>query len=262
MYSRARLGLKYFNYLIAATNAHGHGMHSPFVFEFITKVLNDTTRYPDYELIETWRKKLLADNHSVQVTDLGAGGRDGSRKISEIARLSLKPKKYAQLLYRIARFYKPASIIELGTSLGITTAYLSKASAQTPVVTIEGDSNIASVARQNFEELGLKNIDLLTGNFEDRLPEALGRFPEPGLVFIDGNHRKEPTLSYFNLLMHQFNNDSILIFDDIHWSKEMELAWEEIKKDERVQATIDLFFIGIVLFRKEFREKQHFLVRF
>jgi predicted O-methyltransferase YrrM len=103
---------------------------------------------------------------------------------------------------------------------------------------------------------------LLTGNFEKRLPEALEKLPFPGLVFIDGNHRKEPTLNYFNLLMHHVKNDSILIFDDIHWSKEMELGWEEIKKDERVLATIDLFFIGIVLFRKEFREKQHFLVRF
>ena len=237
-------------------------MHSPFVFEFITKVINDTTRYPDYELIEAWRQKLLADNNSIQVTDLGAGGKDGSRRISTIARLSLKPKKYAQLLYRIARFYRPVSIIELGTSLGITTAYLSKASVPSPVITIEGDGRIASIAQQTFVELGLNNVELLTGNFENRLPDALAKLPFPGLVFIDGNHRKEPTLNYFNLLMHHVKNDSILIFDDIHWSKEMELAWEEIKKDERVLATIDLFFIGIVLFRKEFREKQHFLVRF
>jgi predicted O-methyltransferase YrrM len=190
-------------------------------------------------------------------------GRSGKRTISEIAERSLKSEKYGQLLFRLVNHFKPNTILELGTSLGISTAYLASANPNSKVITIEGCPNIASEAKKNFEILGLKNIESVIGNFDSVLPAALCQLPTADckLVFFDGNHKKEPTLRYFNQCLELADNTSVFIFDDIHWSNEMEEAWEEIKSHPQVTVTIYLFFLGLVFFRKE-QVKQNFIVRF
>lgn len=265
MGEKIKLAVKYLRYFLTARNGKGHGIHSPFVFDFITNVLNDKRKYYAYEQVEDMRKELLRDTHVIEVEDMGAGStvsKTKKRRISDIARFAAKPKKYGQLLFRIVNYYQPSTIIELGTSLGITTAYLAMANTQIPVMTLEGASSVAEEAGNNFTALGLPNIRLIEGNFDDTLPKVIDIIYNTGLVFIDGNHRKESTLRYFHQLLEKVNADSILIFDDIHWSEEMEEAWENIKLHPAVTLTIDMFFIGIVFFRTEFKEKQHFVIRY
>jgi len=265
MYSRPQLLLKYLQYYFTASNGKGHGMHSPFVFEFITKILNDKTVYPEYEKVEALRNQLLNDNTVLEVEDFGAGSvidKKSKRSISSIAKNAAKPKKLGQLLFRMVKHYLPKTILELGTSLGITTSYLSLAKPDARLITLEGSNEIANVAKQNFKALGLKNVELIVGNFDDTLSSVVRGLSTIDFSFIDGNHRQEPTERYFKDLLAKTNNDSILVFDDIHWSNEMEAAWETIKKDAAVTCSIDLFFIGIVFFRKEFKEKQHFTIRY
>jgi predicted O-methyltransferase YrrM len=265
MYSPFQLATKYLHYYFAASNSKGHGMHSPFVFEFITKVLNDKKKYPAYQQVEDLRKQLLKDQTILTIEDFGAGStvdKTNQRSVASIAKNAAKPAKFGQLLYRMVKHYQPQTILELGTSLGISTSYLALAKPGTKLITMEGAAAIAETARQNFKSLKLNNVEIVTGNFDDTLSAVIGQLSSVNFVFIDGNHRREPTEKYFNQLLPVTNNDSILIFDDIHWSKEMEQAWETIKQHPSVRCTIDLFFIGIVLFRQEFKEKQHFSVRF
>jgi len=265
MYSKPRLLLKYLQYYFTASNSKGHGMHSPFVFDFITKILNDKMVYPEYRKVEALRDQLLNDTVVLEVEDLGAGSavnKKDRRRISSIARNAAKPKKFGQLLFRMVRYYQPNTILELGTSLGITTSYLSLAKQEARLITMEGSKEIAYVSRQDFKALELKNVELIEGNFDDTLSSVVRGLSSVDFAFIDGNHRQEPTERYFQELLAKINNNSILVFDDIHWSSEMEAAWETIKDNAAVTCSIDLFFIGIVLFRKEFKEKQHFVIRF
>lgn len=271
MYSRLQLARKYIRYYLTASNGKGHGVHSPFVYDFIRNVLNDRKPYPLWERIGSLRERLTKDMTMLEVEDLGAGsavagGRQ--RRVGEIAQHAAKPARLGQLLYRIAGYYQCRRILELGTSLGLSTAYLAggaappdQQAADTQVWTIEGSAAIAEVAARNFLELGLENVELVVGGFDQQLAGVLHRMGRVDLAFIDGNHRLEPTLRYFHLLMERCGPDAILIFDDIHWSKEMEQAWEEIQHDPRVYMTIDLFFIGLVVFRSEFKIKQHFIIR-
>lgn len=265
MYSSLQLAAKYIAYWISSSNGKGHGTHSPFIFEFITKVSNDKTVYPEYDKVEPLRKQLLNDNTLLNVEDFGAGStvsKTNQRTVASIAKNAAKSKKLGQLLFRIVKYYQPKTILELGTSLGITTSYLSLANPEAQVITMEGSKEIADTANQNFRNLDLQNIELVTGNFDNTLSSIISQLSSIDLVFIDGNHRKEPTKRYFHQLLTKANNDSIFIFDDIHWSAEMEAAWETIKAHESVRCSIDLFFIGIVSFRKEFKVKQHFTIRF
>ena len=265
MYSPLQLAIKYFNYWITASNGKGHGMHSPFVFEFITKVLNDKTVYPEYEKVEALRNQLLNDNGILEIEDFGAGSvvdKKNKRSISSITKNAAKPKKFGQLLFRMIKYYQPETILELGTSLGITTSYLSLAKSNARLITMEGSKEIAEVAKRNFRNLEIRNLEITEGNFDNTLSSVVRGLSNIDFAFIDGNHRQEPTEKYFKELLAKTNNDSILVFDDIHWSSEMAAAWETIKKDAGVTCSIDLFFIGIVFFRKEFKEKQHFAIRF
>jgi predicted O-methyltransferase YrrM len=162
----------------------------------------------------------------------------------------------------MVQYYQPRTILELGTSLGITTCYLALAKPDSTIITLEGAEAIANKARQNFKTSKLQNISLTEGNFDETLSSILSPLSSINFAFIDGNHRREPTERYFQQLLTKTNNDSILVFDDIHWSREMEEAWAVIKQHPAVRCSIDLFFVGVILFRGEFREKQHFSIRF
>lgn len=260
-----RFLFKYLNYLLSSNNAHG--IHSPFVFSLYNDVINKKGSYYSYDKIEQLRKKLLASTKEIEVTDLGAG-KSGKRTVAEIASRSAKSRKYCELLFRLVYHFKPSTVLELGTSLGISTAYLASADPKAKVITFEGCPNTAAEAKKNFESLGLKNIESVIGDFNDTLSAVLCRLPTAvpivigsRLVFFDGNHRKEPTLNYFRQCLAHANSDSIFIFDDIHWSDDMEEAWEEIKAHPRVTVTIDLFFMGLVFFRTG-QEKENFTIRF
>lgn len=265
MYSKWQLAGKYLRYYFTSSGGKGHGVHSPFVFDFISKVMNDKKDYPEYIWGEGLRLKYINDYELLNVEDLGAGSAVSKKKqrtSRSIAKNAIKPKKYGQLLFRIVRHYKPENIIELGTSLGVTSLYLSIANPGGQVTTIEGSAEVAAFARKHLAIFGLQNLTLITGNFDDVLPVILKGINSVDLAFIDGNHRLEPTLKYFNELLPKTTGNSIMIFDDIHWSREMEQAWETIKEHPLVHCSIDLFFTGIVFFRQEFREKQDFRIRF
>lgn len=264
-YTLPALAIRYLRHYLFAQNGKGHGIHSPFVYDFVRNVLMDRTWQSDFEQIEKLRSALVNNSRTINLTDYGAGSGKGlqqKKSIAQIVRSAAKPPRLAQLLYRSVQYVKACTIVELGTSLGLTTAYLSAARKQGNVYSLEGDPAIAAIAIENLAILGITNSEIITGNFDDTLQPLLNRLAQPDLVYIDGNHRLEPTMRYFEQALVKTGEYSVIIFDDIHWSSEMELAWEKIKEHPRVTLTIDLFFLGYVFFRPEFRERQHFTIRF
>lgn len=264
MHSPFRFAGKYLHYYLTAANGKGHGIHSPFVFDFVVSVLNDHGAYPAYASIEALRRRLFQDQTMLLVEDMGAGSvyaATHSLSVATIARRAAKPPRLGQLLFRIAHHYRPATVVELGTSLGMSAAYLASGAPEANVFTLEGAPAVAEAADRNLRSLGV-DVSVVTGDFDETLLPLLGRIPPLELAFVDGNHRREPTLRYFDLLLRHSARSAVLIFDDIHWSEEMEAAWAAIKRDPRVYLTIDLFFIGIVFLREEFKVRQDFIIRF
>ncbi|WP_055445268.1 O-methyltransferase [Lacinutrix himadriensis] len=250
---------QYVKFLKKSTNQHG--IHSPFVYQLVTLCFYNKTKFEDYHTLKQYREKLYQNNTTIAVTDFGAGSRvfkSDQRPISKIAKTAGITKKRARLLYRIADYFQINNALELGTSLGLATAALSLGNKKGNLLTIEGCPETAKIAKQQFDAFNLKNIDLKNNNFETELAKLKNKTFD--LIYIDGNHQKEATLNYFETLLDNIHNDSVLIFDDIHWSPSMTEAWEEIKKHPKVTVTIDTFFWGFVCFRKE-QEKEHFTIR-
>lgn len=265
MYSPFQIVIKYLTYYFNAENGKGHGVHSPFVFDIITKVLNDDRQFYSFQQIEELSLELLKNSETITIEDFGAGSRvkkSSIRTISEIAHSSLKPKKYSQLLFKLVNYFSPLVIVELGTSLGITTAYLASANQNSSVVTMEGSTAIASKARANFKQLSINNIQVVEGNLDITLNNTLAQLPQIDFAFLDGNHLYEPTIRYFEQVLLKSNENTVIVLNYIHRSKEMESAWAHVQQHPSVRLTIDLFNIGLVFFRKEKLAKQHFLIRY
>ncbi|MCL5128835.1 class I SAM-dependent methyltransferase [Algibacter sp. L4_22] len=250
---------QYFKFLLKSSNQHG--VHSPFVYDLITKCFYDKKKYPDYKKIIGYKKTLKENTNSIKITDLGAGSqvmKQEERVISKMAKNAGSTNKRAKLLYRLSLYFKPKNSLELGTSLGIATTALHLGNPDAHITTIEGCPNIAAFSKSNFEKFDFKNIKMITGDFNNEIEKLKANTYD--LVFFDGNHKKDATLLYFESLLETAHNDSVFIFDDIYWSKGMTEAWEIIKKHPKVTVTIDTFFWGFVFFRKE-QVREDFIIR-
>jgi predicted O-methyltransferase YrrM len=257
--------LAYLRYLSRARDEHS--LHSPFLFSLYTRVVRaDNRREPAFAPIRTLRRVMRRTSEKIAITDFGAGSKvnaSNERSIGDIARNSQKPARFGRLLYRLARRFGAKTILDLGTSLGLTTAYLSEAARLNDgrVLTFEGCPQTAAVARDNFCRLDLPNTTVIVGNIDETLPQQLAALQTVDFVFFDANHRYEPTIRYFETCLAKKHNDTVFVFDDIHWSDEMEQAWAYIRKHPSVSVTVDLFWVGLIFFRQE-QPRQDFILQF
>ncbi|WP_322550333.1 class I SAM-dependent methyltransferase [Flavobacterium psychraquaticum] len=256
--------LSYIKFLLNSTNEHG--VHSPFVFDLVMKCIYDKTNYPEYEVLKNYRKSLLENKNTIEVTDFGAGSRvfkSNTREIAKIAKTAGITSKNVELLFRIVHYFQPKTILEIGTSLGLATSALSSGNQNAEITSLEGCPNTMAIAKEMFQVSSFKfnaeNIKFVNTKFEDYLNNCQLKTENCQLIYFDGNHSKKATLAYFEALLPTISNDSIWIFDDIHWSLDMEEAWESIKIHPEVSVTIDTFQWGIVFFRKE-QNKEHFII--
>lgn len=250
----------YLKFLLHSKNEHG--VHSPFVFNLVTKCFYDKTKYPEYDVLQQYRNSLLVNKNTIEVTDFGAGSRvfkSNTREIAAIVKNAGISSKRAELLFRIVRYFQPNTILEIGTSLGLATSALSLENKNSRIISLEGCPNTMSIAKNQCQLQNLDNIEFINTEFSTYFKTQNPKPITHNLIYFDGNHSEKATLDYFELLLPTITNDSVWIFDDIHWSAEMENAWKIIKKHPKVKITIDTFQWGIVFFRAE-QEKEHFVI--
>jgi predicted O-methyltransferase YrrM len=246
-----------------------HGVHSPFVFDLLTKCFYDKEKYPEYTILKEYRNSLLQNKNFIEVTDFGAGSKvfkSNKRQISKIAQTAGISRKRAELLFRIVNYFQPTTILEIGTSLGLATSALSLGNKNGKIITLEGCPNtlnqcqLALLSSRAQSRDNFNNIEFLNAEFSTYLENSQLPASSFQLIYFDGNHSKKATLDYFELLLPTISNDSVWIFDDIYWSLEMAATWKIIKNHPKVKVTIDTFQWGIVFFRAE-QEKEHFIIR-
>ncbi len=260
---RVNIAFRYISYKLFARHKKGHGVHSPFVFGFIKNVLANKKSNQVIDIIENKRKAYLRSGKFIKIVDPGAGSRistNNVRTLKSIVKTSSIKGKYGCMLYRLAEYYQPDAVIELGTSAGISTMYLAASNHETKVYTVEANVNIAEVARETFQELNFKNIELIIDVFDDTLPELLEKVGGKIMLFIDGNHNRKSILRYFHWCIES-RKEFLIVFDDINWSNGMYGAWKRICSDSGARITIDLFYMGIVLLNIKFL-KQNFVIKF
>ena len=256
---------------LTAWNTGGEGIHSPYLFYLVRMLLYDSNAYYIWDKIEQQRQHLLLSKQQIEVTDYGTGrNRPALRSVSHIARTSLENPSVAQLLFRWVLFLgenisydntrKSLNILELGTNLGITTAYLATPDSRNNIFTMEGSESLCAEANKIWKRLGINNIKPVIGNIDDTLPTLLKDSPNWDLVFFDANHTFEATTHYWQLLKLHHHAKSIFVFDDIHASKEMYNAWRLIQHDPAVTSTFDLYYIGVVFFDNNYI-RRHYRLR-
>ena len=251
----------YLNFLWNSKNQHG--VHSPFVYNLVTKCFYDKKNYPEYSILKNYRNSLLENKNTIEVTDFGAGSRvfkSNTRAINQIAKNAGISSKRAELLFRIVNYFQPETILEIGTSLGLASSALSLGNKNSKIITLEGCPNTMAIAKNQCQLQNLNNIEFVNTEFSSYLTNPKPETRNSKLIYFDGNHSKKATLNYFELSLPTITNETVWLFDDIHWSKEMEEAWEIIKNHPKVTVSIDTFQWGLIFFRYE-QPKQHFVIR-
>jgi predicted O-methyltransferase YrrM len=261
---KIKLLIKYFVYRFRRKGAKGHGIHSPFLFEFNRNVLNNNYRYPEYERIRDFRRSLEKNRDVITVRDLGAGSlyhQSDKRRVKDILNYSSSSYKTGKLLFRIAKYLEPDNVIELGTSIGFGAFCLATGAKKAKVFSLEACPGLSSIARVFNENAGVENIEFIQGSFKENLPGILKKIERAELVYFDGDHRKEAVLWQYRQCSAKAGPDSIFIIGDIHWSPGMEEAWDIISNDPMVSISVDLFYCGLLLFRKGMA-KQRFTLKY
>lgn len=192
----------------------------------------------------------------------GAGSVALSEKSVAVSRFISKvglPEKYGSILAHLSLLQNNSTIVELGGSLGISTSFLAR-NTSNKVISIDINPEVQAESKKAFEAIAITNVEWINASFDDVLEDLCRRENNISLVFIDGNHKKDATLRYFDILSKHVSKSAILVFDDIHWSKEMTEAWEQISQNNNVTLSLDLFRIGIVYFQKDRKEKEDFIL--
>ncbi len=253
--------LAYIKYWLSAIDEHS--LHSPFLFNFYNEVIKESDS-SGFEDIEAIHDQLLRSTQTLEFQDIGAGSRvirSHQRSIRQITKYSSTPARFSRFLNRLIRYSNSRSILELGTSLGLNTLYMSRSNPNATVYTIEGVKEIAALAQTNFVQAKAENIRLIQGNIDDRLPEFLTAQKKLDLAYFDANHTYDATHRYFEMTLPYTHPQTIIVLDDIHWSKEMNKAWSEIKSKPEVSIALDMFEAGILFLKKDF-EKTDLTLRF
>lgn len=259
--------LSYIRHRLTAWNTTGEGIHSPYLFHLVRFVMRDENSFYCFADIERRRALMKACADELEVVDFGsAGSPEGiliRRRVCDIARVQLERPKIGQLLFRIVNFMgqerkRPLEIAELGTSLGVTTAYLASADSRNRVMTFEGSEAVLKVAQGNWRALKIENIEWLQGNIDDTLYKYARERLD--LAYMDANHTYEATMRYADYLLPRMDEKGIIAIDDIHYSEGMERAWAELKRDPRVTTSMDLYDLGL-LFVDPHYLKRHYIIK-
>lgn len=224
------------------------------MYALAIKCFYDKTKYPEYRLLKNYHKQLLQNKTTIDITDLGAGSHvfdTNKRTVAKMSKVAGSSVKDMKRLLRLAKYFMPKKILELGTSLGKSAYAMALGYPKAQIITVEGDDNLVKFTRNQFNERGVKNIEILHSDFDtflDKLNQTNQTFD---MVMMDGNHRLQPTLRYFEKLQKHLHNDSIVIVDDIYWSEEMKTAWQQLKQHSNVKQSVDTFYFGLLFFREE-----------
>jgi predicted O-methyltransferase YrrM len=259
MFNRLQFAINYLIYFFSSGDKHS--VHSPFIYDLVTRVINVRRIKPEYHTYELIRSKMLKSNAEIEIKPIGASSFAGKRKLRDVVKLSAKSAKYAELLERLCAYFNPEFALEIGSSVGISTMYQAAGIKQGYLFALEGNHDSVKVARYNIEQAELPQVQFREGLFDHTLPELLNELPRVDYVFFDGNHQLDATLQYFEWCLQKAHKGTVFVFDDIRWSDEMLLAWNKIKNHPLVTVSVDLYSMGIIFFRTE-QEKEHFTIRF
>ena len=247
--------LEYIKYRLNAK--YLHGVHSPFVYDFMKNAMGINIKEQHQKEILQCISNVNSNKKEIIVQDYGAKSKKlkGKRSVKEIFKTSSSYGKSALLLYRISNYFKPKRILELGTSIGIGSLHLHLGCPSAHITSVEGCQETFNLAKQNLEST---NIELMNSTFYDYIKSINEESFD--LIFIDGHHDGEALKYYLKLLSNYIHNDTIIVLDDIRWSKSMFNAWNKIKLEKKYHLSMDFFRMGVLMKRPQ-QEKEHFILK-
>lgn len=247
--------------LVAKTR---HGTHSPFVYKLTDEVIYDFSAKKIDDSVEQQRKKLFDDDSSLILTENNECLGQLKLQQTTVKRLAKKltnKKEVDRLIYRLVANRQPAVSLQIGTGLGVSAAYFSMANSRNPVKIIECEPEFSTVAQRIFSNLGIDNVELRTGNLQQLLHHTLLNSTKLDIVYFNKFKDGETLFNLFGLCLAKADENSMFIIKGIYSDPSTKTMWAKIKELPEVTVTVDLFWIGLVYFKKD-QAEEHFKIKF
>ncbi|MDR0542638.1 MAG: hypothetical protein LBH19_10595 [Dysgonamonadaceae bacterium] len=219
----------------------GFGVHSPFVYNLITKVIEEKSAYYALEEIENFRRQLLKDNDLSLIT---------ARETQSAA--------YGALLFRMVNFFKCRNVIEIGSSTGVMGLYLAMASrTRCQCRLLDERQGLAQCIRQFARTHHLSKLQYMEGDYRENIPSLYAELSGADLLFINQLPETMTGSGLMDLCRPLIGRQSILILDGINRSKEMHKIWESLKRDPQSRVMVDLYALGIAFFNDKLPKRYY-----
>ena len=246
----------YVNFIFSATNQHG--VHSPFVYQLVTKCFYNRKNRPEYRKIGEYRKDVFQEKQQLHIQpNCSTFFKANTYKISKLAKIYAPSWKRSKFLTRLTNYLNCKSVLEIGTQMGIRTSCFAS-HKNCDVITIDNCEETQKIAREKLKKHHFSTIKFCLQEFTQQ--EILVDQKKIDCIYIGNTRKKQSTLHLFEEALKKVHNDSVILIEGLHWSKDMNQAWKEIKENKQVSVTIDTFYLGLVFFRKE-QAKEHFKIR-
>ncbi len=228
---------------------------SPLVYQLCLDIQSAHDAKTQFKKIEDKRAQLLMDNTLINVQSLGSQSkvnRSEIRSIRQIALSSVSPRNKCELLYGLVKTTKAKTVLELGTSLAISTAYVAAVDRVDYIKSVEDSSKIHSY---NENLAHNSKINMIQSDFQSYIENELNNKAKYDCIVLDGRHDEIATISYVNQLINLLNPNGIIIVDDIYWSNGLMNAWKTLRNDYRYNLKIDLFYYGVLSNQASIKEE-------
>jgi predicted O-methyltransferase YrrM len=192
-----------------------------------------------------FREETKNSKRKIEVTDFGAGSKrlGNSRTIQSIYKTSVANRKWQRFMHQLIVDKKAVEILEMGTSLGFSTVYLSQAT-KGKVTTIEACPATYDEAKNLFDKLEVSNIEAVNDTFSNYFEDVEKK--KFDFIYLDGHHDGEAVLQYIEQLKPSMAQSTLILVDDIRWSAGMFAAWNKLLVDDYFSEKNDLFRMGIL----------------
>ena len=226
----------------------GFGVHSPFVYDLITNVIEETCEFYAYRDISLVRLQLLQNEQFIQY------GKKQLTVKKALKRYGISTKE-GKFLFRLANHYKPHTMLSVGSSMGLAPLYLARYDSTVQCITLECVQDIAEIATQVLSKEKNPALSIKTGTYRALLPESIVQLQQIDCVYVDKNVGVNDWDTIFEQCEPFIHNATFFVLAGIRSSTEKQSYWTQFRQHPSITVAIDLYDLGLLFFQSKLHKQ-------
>jgi len=226
----------------------GFGVHSPFVYDLITNVIEEKSDFYAFSDISIAQLQLLQNEHVIQY------GRKRIAVKEALKRFGITTKE-GKFLFRLTNHYKPHTILSIGSSMGLAPLCLTRYNATVQCIILEYEQDIAEIAKQILNKEKNTALNIKIGAYHELLPESIVQLQRIDCVFIGKDVGVNDWDTVFEQCEPFIHDSTFFVLAGIRSSTDKQNYWMQYRQHPSVTIAVDLFDMGLLFFQPKLHKQ-------